>query len=286
LHPFLFSSSPFTFEEITLTLFLGAPLGIERPLALLILLLIMMQYSSLERVVSSILGTLITGQGAVGGPHLLVPQVLGAWASSVLSAVVPLLPVLKLGGREHKPSLWSDKNLQTRVQCIHGPRGLVLYRLSPALSNSKAFSLHYTLHPWLYSICGSLWFLVLVRACSCCRAALRKSWPWVLAVVCASRGSRASSAGPGAMWVLRLGKNFCLFRCVSLWPAGVEPKMFYEFLLWVAKIPVAQKCILRVSEICLASRPSLRSGLVAWRFSWLVPGTKRFLCSSKSDLQH
>jgi hypothetical protein len=125
-----------------------------------------------------------------------------------------------------------------------------------------------------------------VRACSCCRAALRKSWPWVLAVVCASRGSRASSAGPGAMWVLRLGKNFCLFRCVSLWPAGVEPKMFYEFLLWVAKIPVAQKCILRVSEICLASRPSLRSGLVAWRFSWLVPGTKRFLCSSKSDLQH
>ena len=136
-----------------------------------------------------------------------------------------------------------------------GFRGLVLGVLSPALSTSKAFSLLYTLHPWLYSICGSLWFLVLVRACFRCRAALRASWPWVFAFVCASCESRASSACPGGIWVLRLGKTFCLFCCVSLWLAGVEPKMFYEFLLRVAKIPVAQKCILRVSKICLALSP-------------------------------
>ena len=136
-------------------------------------------------------------------------------------------------GREHWPRLWSDKNLQTRVPCIHGPRGLVLYRLS------SAFSSLYALHPWLYSICGSLWPLVPVRACFCCRAALRASWPWVLAVVCASRGSRALSVGPGENWVLRLGKTFCNFCCVSLWLAGVEPKMFYDILLRFAKMRVA-----------------------------------------------
>ena len=105
LHPLLFPSNTFTFEEFTLLLFLSIPLSMERALALGILLLIRVQPSLLERVVPTVLRALIAVQGAVGRDYLLVPQEPSAWTSPVLSAPVPLLPVLKLVRREHKPRL-------------------------------------------------------------------------------------------------------------------------------------------------------------------------------------
>ena len=100
-----------------------------------------------------------------------------------------------------------------------------------------------TLHPQMNYCSGLMLFLVLMPACAGCdfAAGLRcvRLAPWRGgAVACVSRAPFAFFRCPGGIGVLRLSKNICSFCCVSLWVAGVETKMFYEFLLLFAKIPV------------------------------------------------